>query len=848
MRKQMRLAWPGRLVAPVRSVKPYIFGCLLAPWAVHASPDPAPALASVQFDSAFLHRTDNAQVVDLSVFAFANRVLPGLHVVKLELNGRMLGQREIFFREAPGKDDAQACITKSLLEELGFAVLAFPELVAAAADSCVDLDTLLPDASQAYQVESNILALSIPQAALPREPRGYVSPSLWDSGENALWASYRMTYQHGRTKGDWGHDTYNSSFTTVRSGLNLGTWRVRALMNYYHSNGEGHFDFSEVYGERDITDWTARIRLGDSVSPSSAFGSTRFRGVQVFSDEGMRPDSMRGYAPTVHGMASTNARVTIRQNGYVVYTTFVPPGPFVISDLYSTVGGGDLEVEVEEADGQVSRFIQPFASLPAMVREGVWNYNFLAGEYRQGYNNEDHPWMAQATFGYGLMDGLTVYGGWSSAKRYNAGSMGLAFNLKEMGAVSADFTHSRSDVLRQQRQSGNAVRLQYAKVVPGVGTDIRMVGYRYTSSGYRSLNDAMQEKTSWHPDFYYGARRSQEYQLSIGQNLGRYGNLNLNIFRTSFHNLSGNSTTFRLGYGGAYRNIAYYLSYDVQKDPWQQRNNQVMLQLTIPFGNGMHSAGYAISHHTGSGVQQQATLNGVLTEDFSTTYSLRAGLGRDDGHTRHDGYGSLSYSGPVGAATISHGYSHYSNTSQIELSGALLADSKGLILGQQINDTAVIVDANGAAGVAVENYPGVKTNEAGRALLPYATPYRENRISLAPGYRSENVALQQNVKTVVPTYGAVVVAEFETEEGRTALVSLQTGAGIVPFGAMLLRPDGEQVGIVGPSGRAWLTGLRESSSFTAKWGNDEDQMCRFLIDLDDTQPVNALKPKELLCE
>ena len=41
----------------------------------------------------------------------------------------------------------------------------------------------------------------------------------------------------------------------------------------------------------------------------------------------MLPDSLSGYAPTIRGVAQTNARVTVRQNGYIIYSTYVPPGP-----------------------------------------------------------------------------------------------------------------------------------------------------------------------------------------------------------------------------------------------------------------------------------------------------------------------------------------------------------------------------------------------------------------------------------------------------------------------------------------------------------------------------------------
>lgn len=39
----------------------------------------------------------------------------------------------------------------------------------------------------------------------------------------------------------------------------------------------------------------------------------------------MLPDSQKGFAPTIRGIARTNAQVTVRQNGYVLYQTYVTP-------------------------------------------------------------------------------------------------------------------------------------------------------------------------------------------------------------------------------------------------------------------------------------------------------------------------------------------------------------------------------------------------------------------------------------------------------------------------------------------------------------------------------------------
>src|SRR2546427_6992467 len=90
--------------------------------------------------------------------------------------------------------------------------------------------------------------------------------------------------------------------------------------------------------------------------------STSFRGIRLNSDDRMLPDSQRGYAPVVRGVANTNARVTITQNGIKLYETTVAPGAFVINDLYPTGYGGDLQVSITEANGAVRSFAVPYAA------------------------------------------------------------------------------------------------------------------------------------------------------------------------------------------------------------------------------------------------------------------------------------------------------------------------------------------------------------------------------------------------------------------------------------------------------------------------------------------------------
>lgn len=801
---------------------------------------------AAMFDDSFLHRAPGqAPQVDLSVFAYSSRVLPGPKSVMLQLNGQAQGNHVVEFVAVPGKEDAQPCYSVSALRELGVKVAAFPELQQMDDSECGQALAAIPSAQASYDQDANVVRLSIPQAALDRQARGVVPADQWDSGTTALWSSYRLSYNHTRFTGGSDHYTNDTLYLSFRNGLNLGAWRLRGNGSYYESGHSTKWDWNDLYAERDIPSWRGRLRMGDSSTDGRTFGSVRFRGIQVRSDDGMLPDSQRGYAPVVRGIAPSNAKVTVRQNGHVLYTTFVPAGPFVIEDLYSTPGGGDLEIEVAELGGRSTRFFQPFSALPTMMREGIWNYNFMMGEHRHNYDTS-RPLMAQAALAYGLPYGLTAYGGWTSAQYgYNAGALGLAANLRHLGALSVDVTSSRSRDAHGNTLVGSAARAQYSKSFPGSGTDFTLASYRYNSAGYRSLDDAVRDRAEKHN--YLGYSREHEYQLSVLQRLGRMGSLSFNYYGIAYHDAPRNARYAQIGYSNSLGRVGYSLNYALSRSPWGARDSTLMLTLSIPLG-GSHTASYAMNRTDNNGTNHSVNLSGAMLDDYSLTYALQAGVtrgaGRDNANT---GYGSLGYASPVGLGTISHAYSRDSSNTYIDVSGSILADSKGVLLGQSLGETAIIVDAPGAAGVAVDAQPGVRTNSAGRALIPYANPYRENRVSLDAGDHLDSAHLKQNVQTVVPTRGAVVVATFDTELGRTVLAVLKDGKGkVLPFGAAVYAEDGQQRGIVGPVGRVWLTGLQETRQFTVKWGKLGELQCSFQIDASAGLDA-AEQAKELIC-
>lgn len=109
------------------------------------------------------------------------------------------------------------------------------------------------------------------------------------------------------------------------------------------------------------------------------FDGINFRGAQLASDDNMLPDSQKGFAPVIHGIARGTAQVSIRQNGYEIYQSTVPPGPFTIDDLYAAGNGGDLQVTIKETDGTRRVFTVPWSTVPVLQREGHSRFALTAG-------------------------------------------------------------------------------------------------------------------------------------------------------------------------------------------------------------------------------------------------------------------------------------------------------------------------------------------------------------------------------------------------------------------------------------------------------------------------------------
>ncbi|WP_025122548.1 MULTISPECIES: fimbria/pilus outer membrane usher protein [unclassified Serratia (in: enterobacteria)] len=785
---------------------------------------------------------------DLSMFEDNTSQAPGLYRVDIYINNELQNTRDIEFhlqKDTSGKETLQPCLSVAELSEMGVKTDLFPALQEAKA-SCANLSAI-PQASAEFRFSTQQLLLSVPQAAMSQQARDYVPANQRDHGISALLLNYSLSGANSQARE--GGNNSNSKFANLRPGINLGTWRLRNYTTWNRdSNGQDQWNNVYTYAARDIAVLKSQLVVGDSTSPSDVFDSQPFRGAQLASDDDMLPDSLKGYAPVVRGIARTNAQVTIHQNGYIIYQTFVAPGAFEINDMFPTGGSGDLLVTIKEADGSEQRLVVPFASLPVLQREGRLKYALTAGQYRTYDSSVDSALFGQGTAIYGLPQGLTLYGGTQFAKPYQSLAMGMGKNLGSLGAFSADVTQARSSMKDEEKQNGQSWRVRYSKNFVETGTNFAIAGYRYSTAGYFGLQEVLDTYRADQSNYRLIDRRRNRSELTMNQNLwDAAGYLSLSWASEDYWNSNRTMRSLGASYNNSWNGISYGLNYIYNENSSggvgriYERDHMFAFNVSVPLGNWLPNtiANYGLSSSKNNGTTHNAGLSGTALADNNLSWSIQQGYG--DRGVGHSGNLNTNYRGTY--TEVNAGYAYDNNSSRLNygLQGGIVAHQDGVTFGQTLGETLVLVKAPGAAGVGVNNNSGVRTDWRGYAIVPYSSPYRKNQVTLNTEMLPDDVDLELASQNVVPTRGAVVRASFEANVGRRALITLirQNGEK-VPFGATVNDTNRQFTRgfIVGDNGEVYLTGLNEQGELTVKWGSNAGQTCQAKYSFDKQERTN----------
>lgn len=791
------------------------------------------AEVEMHFNPQFLHHIPGQAPVDLTLFSYGNRVLPGTYLVDVVVNARYIEQTEIRFDIAPSaavdgstSSSAQACLTPAMLQRWGVDMQKLPMLnkIDNNDGQCVPLAEWIAHSHISFDMGKQILSVSIPQIALLKMAQGDISPTQWNAGINAVILNYQLLAARYDTSYSGNKETTYSFSTMLQGGVNMGAWRLRYRANDSYHENQHHWQILETTATRDIKDWRSRLTLGDSFTPGDILSGISFSGVQIASDDAMLQDSLRGYAPRIQGVAQSQAQVIIKQNGYTLYSAFIAPGPFVIDDLIPNTSSGTLEIIVKEADGRSTTNYQSYAALPMQLREKSVRFHIAAGQYRTDQYVQK-PRFMQGTLAYGVNSQMTLYGGARAANFYQLLLTGVGLNLGQYGSSALDMTYAQSQDMTTTRQRGNAIRWQYAKENAATKTNFQIAYQRYLNSSFRTFTEAV--------DAYSGLNSDQNsviysrFDGAIAQTFGA-AVLNLNFGTERYWN-GQKEVLCRIGYGSQFKKINYRFDYSYQKSRGAS-SRQLSLSLNVPLTWTNHSASstsinYSANSDFSNEVTHSVSTGGLLLQNDSLSYGV--GVSQSDRSGR-SGFFSLNLRAPIAQVDLNHTQGSDYATTMAMLGGGMVLHQGDLTLSQPLGDTVVLASVPGADNVAFENNIGVKTNRQGYAVLPSAMAYRRNRLTLNMENISDDIEVKNAALEVIPTRGAVVLAQYEVRQGYKALLNVRDQYGKpLPFGAQVFDLRGREAAMVGPDGQVYLTGIEKNDLFTVKWGANSQTRCQF---------------------
>ncbi len=799
------------------------------------------AQAEFYFDINALNLSDaDRQTIILDELIKSDKPLPGLYKVEIYLNKEQVDSQNITFVKCALSICPQLSIKQ--LSDFGINIAAFPALNKLPKDSLItDLNDYIPGASTEFVFNKLLLRLNIPQVALINTIRNDVPLSEWDDGVNMMFTNYNMSGSFSRKE-----SSNNNQYVNLRSGFNFGAWRVRNYSYYNNQDGESTWKSLQSYIERDIRSLRSRLTMGEVNSNGLIFDSVKFKGIKLASDTQMLPESQRGFAPVIRGIAMSNAQVEIWQKGNLLYQTFVPPGEFKITDLYPTSTSGDLEIRIKEEDGTVRKSTQAFSAAPTMIREGQTQYTLNAGKFSSDNpSNKSSDNFVLGELIYGILNGTTLYGGIIGSQNYNSGAIGMGQSLGAIGAVSLDITQASAKINNNEKKQGQSFQIRYSKNITATETNLTLAGYRYSTEGYRSFEEANNERSNWQNATL--STPKNKIQLTINQSLGQYGSFSLSAYQQDYwSNNRGRNRSLNVSYNFNIADINLSFGYNNTSTEWNKTDQILSFNINMPLSrwlssdNNYATLGYNTVYSDGGSTQNMATLSGSMLQNNNLNYSLSQSYSRSQ-QGSSDVYGSAAtaqYSGTKGIANLGFNRDNQNNERiNYGLQGSVVVHPYGLTLAQSLNENgaSVLIRAQGASQTRVINQPNIVTNASGYAVIPYLTSYQYNNIRLDTSTLDDDVEVANPIHKVTPTQGALVLADFATSVGNRIFLKLKYRNEKIPFGA--LATVGNNTAIVNERGEVYLSGVKDKSNISISWNG---QSCSVIFDQDKVKKINGI--------
>lgn len=766
---------------------------------------------------------DERQKVDLSHFSDPDYVTPGEYLLSIRINTREIQQSKVqFLPSGPNNNKPTACITPDIANKLALTKEASSKIVLWNNNECADL-TPISGVKISNRIGMGDLDITIPQAWLRYSDANWTPPEQWDEGINGALLDYNLVGTARRNTNNRGSDRYLSSYGTA--GFNLGAWRYRADYRYFRQQSRttqrDQFSWDQFYAYRPLPMMSADLRLGEMFSGSNLFDSYRFTGIALENNENMLPPAMRGYAPEIRGVARTNARVTVTQNGRVIHETTVPAGPFAIQSLRSGISG-TLNVEVTEEDGSVSRFQTEAANLPYLTRPGHVQYKLSAGRPSNSDHHFEGPVFSSAEASWGLSSSWSIYGGTLLSDSYQSWAAGVGKNLYLLGALTADITQSRASL--EQAPStlmGHSFSLNWSKFFDSIESQVSFAGYRFSERTFMSMPQFLSALNYDSAALY---SEKERYSITVSKNFSSENSNSLlsgmSTYLTYSHSTFWNaSEQDRYGVSlnkyfdiGQIKGVSANLS--AYKTTYNQRtDDSVYLSFSIPLRDKERVSYSAGSFN--SNVNQTLTYTNNRAPDSNWNLSTRYNDEENSYLSGNYNYLASNTDASISMAWQQSSYTFLSGS----LRGGITATQHGVAAHPKGNNggTRIMVDTDGQPDVPFAQ-SRVTTNRAGLAVIANTSSYYDVSTRIDVQKLPKNIEATTNVLQGTLTEGAIGYRKFTVVSGAKILASITMENGkSPPFASRIKNSKGRDVAMVSDHGQAYITGVSENETLSVFW-------------------------------
>ncbi|WP_318447693.1 fimbria/pilus outer membrane usher protein [Photobacterium leiognathi] len=805
-------------------------------------------VANTYFDPHFL-ANDDSDLVDLKMFNNGLELPPGKYKVSVYVNGNYISDKEVNFVLNENKTKLVPILTVGYYIQLGINKNIFKNKKYQ--DKIFDISKYIKSATNVINVSKMKLSITIPQADLTVNPKGYIPIDEWTNGINAGLLNYNLS--SGISK--YGNNYESNNYLNLLTGINIGAWRFRdnsylnQSFNSNHSNADiSSFNNLSAYAERDLPSLRSRLKIGRIYTPiSDSFTTLPLRGISLSSVDEMRPDSLLGYSPDIRGVAKSEATVSVYQDGSKVYQTHVPSGPFVIRDINSLTGNGDLKVIVKEADGSTHSFIVPYASSPLLKRENQTDYAITFGNYRG--ESGPHPTFMQATLNHGFSEGVTVSSGVQLASQYQSYNIGLTKNLGYYGTLNTSITNKKIKYKSVRYQKGNIFGVKYQKKFIKSNINLDLDFNHYSKNGDLQLDDF---EYFINDNANNGGLKKNTLSISLSKYFGNSLSFYVNDNFFSYYNNYKNINSLNLSSSFYYKGISFSLGLNNQSSyNGEGINNSVYFNTSIPmsiFNNAtlndkVDDISYGLSSDLKGDSSSQLGINGSLNNGNNLTYGLNINRYRNSNGMNVN----ISDNNNYGSQSLMFGKDNNGYNINLNANGGMIYYNGNIILGQEIYNSSALIQVNDVKNIKVTNESDVKTNKSGFAIIPTLNDYRSNSIALDPESYPNNVDIAMPIINVVPTVDAIVLAKFNAKIGYKALFKLHYKNRIIPFGASVnLIGDNKISSMVSTDGSVYLTGLPKNGKLNIEINKNES--CKASYHLSNNETKKLVIVKELLCQ